>query len=107
MTSIYQFNRDGGDNVGRNKVTNYYYAQDLTQAAKDIQRLLNQLESSLFNGHTKRKNRFSLCGSWWNSKESEFMGKNTSCTSSRRNKRIGKITKSSCGYFCGRGVGRF
>ncbi len=47
MTNITQSHSGSGDNVGRDKnITNTYNSQDLTQAAADIQALLEQLEQT-------------------------------------------------------------
>ena len=47
MSNITQSHSGSGDNVGRDKnITNTYNSQDLTQAAADIQALLEQLEQT-------------------------------------------------------------
>jgi internalin A len=56
MANTYQNHYGSGDNVGKNtNITNIYNSQDLTQAAADIQALLEQLEKSYPTNTTKDK----------------------------------------------------
>ncbi len=56
MSNINQHHSGSGDNVGRDKnTTNIYNSQDLTQAAAEIQALLEQLEKSYPADTTKGK----------------------------------------------------
>lgn len=48
--NISQYHSGSGDNIGRNKITNNYYnSQNLTESAKEIKALLDELDQEYNN----------------------------------------------------------